>query len=554
MWETFKTNIDPLVKIIHVPTFDSAIKRAIQNLDHIPRGFEALMFAIYSVAVLSMQDAQCEQIVGQSRQKALHAFIAATRSALSRAKFMTTTSLVVLQALFLHVYSIRNNCEARLVFTLNGVILRIAEGIGIHRDGASLGLQPFETEIRRRIWWQIKMHDWKTTELTGLTKFGAVDAHPDAPKQPANVNDDEIYPNMTQLPTPAEKATDMMFCMIRIDICDHVANRALKLMQAGKDISSWDEAWSEQAEIDKDLAMKQLQDHMESRFIRFCDPAEPLHLMTMIIARSALDMYRFNSNHPRWWKQQEVPEAKQKVVWEASLRLIDKFNMAQSSPQLECFAWHCGFYMHWQPLIHILDTLRSMPLLPDAEKAWKLVETLYNNNPSMITNMKKPIQGAVGNLCLKAYEIRQASIRHSGSPELNIPDFIAKLSQQRDSIKADRAVRNQKRESIIRKQQHNSMENKQGEAIPDSFTATQNNGTSVSSSTLNVLPATATADENFWFAQSFDEAFLHASNGMMSFDPDFMLDSPYLVDSNMEETFDWAQWDALLSQTNFDIG
>ena len=61
---------------------------------------------------------------------------------------MGTTSLVVLQALVLHLLSVRDIYEPRAVWSLTGVAVRIAQGMGLERDGVFLGLPPFETEMR----------------------------------------------------------------------------------------------------------------------------------------------------------------------------------------------------------------------------------------------------------------------------------------------------------------------------------------------------------------------------------------------------------------------
>lgn len=157
LWQTFLENANPLSKLVHVPTLKPAIEKAITNIEHIPRGFEALMFAIYSMAVLSLTDSECKEMLGETRATLLPRYVAATKTALARARFMSSTSIVVLQALMLHILSIRDIYEPRAVWSLTGVAIRIAEGMGMRLDGTLLGLSPFETEIRRRIWWQLKM-------------------------------------------------------------------------------------------------------------------------------------------------------------------------------------------------------------------------------------------------------------------------------------------------------------------------------------------------------------------------------------------------------------
>jgi len=53
-WETFVENVDPLVKIMHVPTMAKTIKEVKENLSSLSRSTEALMFAIYFAAITSM--------------------------------------------------------------------------------------------------------------------------------------------------------------------------------------------------------------------------------------------------------------------------------------------------------------------------------------------------------------------------------------------------------------------------------------------------------------------------------------------------------------------
>ena len=37
------------------------------------------------------------------------------------------------------------------IWVLNGLAIRIAESMGLHRDGGQLALSPFQAEIRRRV-------------------------------------------------------------------------------------------------------------------------------------------------------------------------------------------------------------------------------------------------------------------------------------------------------------------------------------------------------------------------------------------------------------------
>ena len=56
VWQVYCENVDPLVKILHVPTMDKTIRQYRNNLNNLSRGMEALMFSIYYAAITSLED------------------------------------------------------------------------------------------------------------------------------------------------------------------------------------------------------------------------------------------------------------------------------------------------------------------------------------------------------------------------------------------------------------------------------------------------------------------------------------------------------------------
>ena len=55
------------------------------------------------------------------------------------------------------------------LWSLMGLVIRNADKLGIHRDGTFLGLSPFETEDRRRLWWQLQHLGLALAVRCGLT-------------------------------------------------------------------------------------------------------------------------------------------------------------------------------------------------------------------------------------------------------------------------------------------------------------------------------------------------------------------------------------------------
>ena len=369
------------------------------------------MFAIYSMAVLSLTEDECKELLGETRAILLPRYVAATKAALSRARFMSSTSIVVLQALVLHILSIRDGYDSRAVWSLTGVAIRVAEGMGMRIDGKLLGLSPFETEIRRRIWWQLRMHDFRAAELSGQAKFRDFELDETTPKKPANINDSDMYPSMPQAAAESTKPTEMIWCVLRSDLASSAAIQKARKQKLGKAGFTSDEYAAMDDLKSKDGFINEIEDMIETKYLRFCDPCQPLQLLTLLGGRFSTNLIRFIAHHPRRWAQlDQVPASEQQLVWNIVVQLMEQYNMMQSNPQLRRFAWNVPYFIQWHAVIHVLDTLRADPLHLDAVKTWRLIDSLYENNSEMLLSIKRPIFVAVGNLCLKAFSARVAAL------------------------------------------------------------------------------------------------------------------------------------------------
>lgn len=95
-----------------------------------------------------------------------------------------------------------------------GLALRIAQGMGIDRDGELFKLSPFDTEMRRRLWYQIIFLDLRIAEMRGsLSTFLRYDT-----RLPTSVNDSDLHLNMTEYAKPVLGYTDMTIPLMRYEV------------------------------------------------------------------------------------------------------------------------------------------------------------------------------------------------------------------------------------------------------------------------------------------------------------------------------------------------
>ena len=571
LWQLFIENVDPLTKILHPPSLQISLQKAILDLDRLPRSLEALMFVIYDLAVLSLTDNECLIRFGESRTVLLSRYRTATKAALSRARFVGTSNIVVLQALYLHLLSMRETYEPRTLWVLLGIAERTGEAMGLHRDGTYLCLPPFETEMRRRLWYQYKMLDYQTADLSGTRKMRNLDTDPNATKPPLNVNDTDIYPGMHTPPIESNKLTDMVTCSARSEIANFWTKYALhKRAQTGKDLGIFDNYGSIDEIVEKDRMIDELEQILETKYTRYCDPAHPVQLLASMMARTGIKMMRLVAHHPRRWRSaSDVPEAERQYVWDLSIQLIESNNVNQTSRQLRRFLWSGNSYFPWQAFIHVLDTLRTNPFHPGAVKAWQLIDEVYEEHPQNLENKKKPVCMAIGTLCLKAFDARVAALAKQGMPLPRTPNYIERLRSQREKAKAARLARQNQKQALTSSNGSSPFEHLTIEDVADTSSTKQpyaafgtggldGQGIGPLDSQHHQNPTieqgdafqnqTATDSTAFWFdtgnhGQSIGDT--------LDMDIDFTFaggSNPESLDGQMT---DWTQWDALLGGKAF---
>lgn len=115
LWQTFLDNVNTLVKLIHAPTLQQQLLEATSDLDNVSKNLEALMFGIYSMAIVSMTDDYCTKLFNEERMTILKRYQAGARQALKNVDYLRSTDMVVLQAFVLLLvspllnYSLREN-------------------------------------------------------------------------------------------------------------------------------------------------------------------------------------------------------------------------------------------------------------------------------------------------------------------------------------------------------------------------------------------------------------------------------------------------------------
>ncbi len=264
--------------------------------------------------------------------------------------------------------------------------MRLAQSIGLHRDGASLKLAPFESEMRLRLWWHLCVLDSRASEDQGFQP--TVDLTNQGLRLPLNVNDDQIYPDMTHFPAESRGWTEMSFFLIQIESC-RVVHPVLDRQ----------EQYSGDSLLEIQEMRKKIQDPVQYM-------AERYGIVTGSNSGSTVDLPRIATQHVTTASKkmefvlqlrEEIYMRKHKETYDDDARPdVLKLSFKLACEDLESshvllkeglasrFTWLFSIYTQWYALAYVLRCLCSSPSPRglEADRAWALVEGLFPREPS----------------------------------------------------------------------------------------------------------------------------------------------------------------------------
>ena len=401
LWQIFLNNVNPLTKLLHAPTFQQAFLEATGKLEDVPRAMESLMFAVYSCAVYSISNAECESVTGNSQAVMLTKYQSATRQALVRAGLLRTSNILVLQAFTLFLLSMRFRYDGHTLWTLTGVAVRIAQRSGLHRDGVDLKLPPFETEMRRRLWWQVIALEARAAEFSGV---GQTIAHMQfSTRMPLNVNDSSLHPSMPELPAEETGVTEMIHCLMRYELGSFFKNGGAKSTIDGK----WQPFQSSEISVKhKEAAIKEWKEFLQQKYLRHCHQSIPLHFISSIMTRAMIAKLRFRTYHPRhyWARAENISGEEKEMLFSICVETLELDNIMHSNASTQCFLWHVKSQFPFDALIHVLSELRPRTADEKTNLAWQQVDEVFQHHQEILTETRRGLHMAITRLAVRAWD------------------------------------------------------------------------------------------------------------------------------------------------------
>ncbi|OCT50974.1 hypothetical protein CLCR_08109 [Cladophialophora carrionii] len=382
--QTFVEKVDPFVKILHKPTL-------LLELNHFRRGilansaeFQVRLFAVYALALLPLCSTMVEYRFHELKKVLLSRYRSHVEQGLSQLNLTTTQSVSTLQTFLLYITFLFWTGEMLHVSTLLAVALAMARRMGLNRDGTHFHLNPWEIELRRRLWHHLVLLDAWCVENHGLQpllQLGDSDT-----SLPLNENDSawDTSEFSSYQPQPQNNFTDATMALMHYEfgsltkfILDHPCTPAT----------------TTRSYLDlQNEVLRQAHHRMDILYMRNLDTENN------VLHRLAKDLFDHSFRRLRLMQLQPIVNAKGTIMADAqrpgleakmyqlaveyckaTQTLIDFYTpYSLDWAVIRAFSWHSVATMLSMVLRH-----EALSNSPEARAARHRIELLFQNRPSI---------------------------------------------------------------------------------------------------------------------------------------------------------------------------
>jgi hypothetical protein len=330
----------------------------------------------------------------------------ATEQALAKANCLTTSELVVIQAFVLFLVLVRRYDDTKFSSALTGLVVKIAQSVGIHREGTHFdNLTPFDIEMRRRLWWAICVLDLRSAEDQG-SELTIMERSFDT-QFPLNINDSDISPEMTEFPPERIGSTDNTFCLIRYEICAlsrRVHTAASGISPCPKESRSTLEEHEEK--------LLEMYEHIDQKYLKPC-PAKETDLLNWVsatIARlimSKMSLVIYQPLMPSTGN--ELASDVRDRLFMSSIEVVEYNRVLNAEPKIRRWRWLFQTYNQWHAVAYLLLEVCRRSWSASVERGWVALNATFQSEENL--DFAKPaIWVLLRKLMIQARKHRESEI------------------------------------------------------------------------------------------------------------------------------------------------
>lgn len=292
--------------------------------------------------------------------------------------------------------------------------------MGLHRDGSVFNLSPFETEMRRRIWWHLCLLDWRISEDTGLEATITLSSFDT--RMPLNINDEDMEVTSSEL-SERRDYTEMVFSLIRYEAWKLAASCGNNIAQPYRKPTGIKE---------KEVALNQLSNYLDNTYLRLCrKKSTPISRLLLKVTPLIVAKLRLLTSYPACYggAEEEMPltTGDKDLLFRSSISLLEFEQALEADCELSCWRWFfLNAHIQWHAMSFALSELcvRVQGVVEDT--AWNVIDRVFKADLQQMDkaddDIWKPLYGLRQKaLCARYFHTSELSL--SSPLEFNDPLF-----------------------------------------------------------------------------------------------------------------------------------
>ncbi|KAI1415912.1 hypothetical protein F5Y13DRAFT_155645 [Hypoxylon sp. FL1857] len=371
LMKQYFASVHPIAPCSHRPSLEATYASFWEEIN---AGFEprpsmqAIIFgAMFSGAISMDENNMYQELAGYPKGNWVASLKMGTETALSKANFLRTTKVETMQAFIIYMLPLCRGEVSRAHSVLVGAAVRMAECMGLHRDGEAYGLTPLETHVRRLIWHQLCFLDIRTCEAQGPRPVIRRDDYDT--KLPINCNDDDLTHAITS-PESADVWTTNTLALIRFEI-----NEMMRII------------WIDRRRLETRRTtltavltkIENFRRKMSEKYDHLLDVTEPIqrytkcvmYLLTYRLHVMTLHPYHSNAANP-------MPPRLNQLLITSGILIVELAIQLETNPNFQEWAWYLGAYFQYQVALLLATEVYFRPQSREADRIWSCLDYVFS--------------------------------------------------------------------------------------------------------------------------------------------------------------------------------
>lgn len=221
---------------------------------------------------------------------------------------------------------------------------------------------------------------------------------------PLNLNDTDLHPLAKELPKASSGATEMTFCLTRVELTIAVVPGGVRPNCAIVNSPRGNVSSSKGPTEPASQALDGYCGYMESVYLRHCEPKIPVQNYTLLMARGWLCKLRIADFMCRGIPATDLADHERDSLFVAAVQMLEYDNIIHTTENVRNFLWYSQLQVPMLGHVFLLKELRLRTTGELCERAWKAVCENHDRR-GLVHNLHSPMHIAIAHSLLKAWDV-----------------------------------------------------------------------------------------------------------------------------------------------------